>query len=134
MGTKARPFYRVVAAKSTAGRDSAFIENLGTYNPVKKSDRVMINAERCLHWLMEGAQPTDTVAHMLKQAGVLDQFFAARPNAAKKFKSLDKRTASMSVKSVVSAPKAEAAPAPAAVEEAPVAEAPAAEEAPAPTE
>lgn len=145
MGTKARPFYRVVAAKSTAGRDSAFIENLGTYNPIKKSDRVQLNNERCLHWLLNGAQPTDTVAHMLKTAGVLEEFFKQRPNAAKKYKSLDKRTASMSVKSVVSAPKAEAAapahvaeaaPAPVeeaapVVEEAPAAEAPAEEAAPA---
>ncbi len=134
-------------AKSSAGRDGAFVEVIGTYNPLTKPASVQIKEERALHWLMVGAQPTETVAYMLKKAGVLDKFFAARPAAAGKFKSLDKRTAPMSQESVVAAPakeeakaepKAEAAPAPAAepevaevaevAEATEVAEAPAAEE------
>jgi small subunit ribosomal protein S16 len=82
---------------------------------------------------MEGAQPSETVAYLLKKEGVLDEFFSQRPKAKDKFKFLDKTTGTMSKKSVVqempaAAPVAEA---PAPVEEAPVAEAPATEEAPA---
>lgn len=149
MGTKARPFYRVVVAKSTSARDGAFVENIGTYNPVTRPHQVIIKNDRALHWLMEGAQPTETVAYLLKQCGVLDEYLAKRPNAKRSYKFLDKRTGAMTKKSVVEAPVAaapapapapvavaepvvEAAPevvaeAPAAVEEAPVAEAPAAE-------
>lgn len=140
MGTKARPFYRIVVAKSSAGRDGAFVEIIGTYNPVNKPALMDVKKDRALHWLLTGAQPTDTVAHILQKNGVLDDFFAQRPNAKKTFKSLDKRTAAISKKTVVDpvpeAPKA-AAPAPvveapAPVVEAPVEEAPVvAEEAPA---
>lgn len=137
MGQKHRPFYRIVVAKSTAGRGGSFIEILGTYNPVSKPSTVTLNGDRSLEWLMNGAQPTETVAYILRKEGVLDKFFEARPNAKADYKFLDKRTAMMSKESVVKdAPKAEAAPAPEpapAVEEAaPVeaaAEAPAAEEA-----
>ena len=140
LGNKHRPFYRVVVAKSTAGRDGAFVEVLGSYNPVAKNrdERVKLNNERALHWLMMGAQPTDTVAHMLKQAGVLEEFFKARPNAVKKYKGLDKRVAAITTQSAVTttapAPVAEVATPAQAVEAAtPEAEvaAPAVEEAPA---
>ncbi|MBX3119168.1 MAG: 30S ribosomal protein S16 [Fimbriimonadaceae bacterium] len=132
MGNKGRPFYRVVVAKSTAGRNSSFIENLGTYNPILKPTHIEINEDRALHWLMQGAQPTETTAILLNKTGVLDKFFSERPSAKKDYKFLDKRTAATSVKSVMEVPTAkveEAAPAPAPVEEAPaaVAEAPVAE-------
>lgn len=123
MGNKHRPFYRIVVTKSTAGRNGAFIENIGTYNPLTKPSTVTLENERALHWLMEGAQPTETVAFLLKREGVLGQFFAARPKAEASYKFLDKSTALMSKKSVATV--AEAAP---AKVEAPVAEAPVAEE------
>jgi small subunit ribosomal protein S16 len=134
LGNKHRPFYRVVVAKSTAGRDSASVEVLGTYNPIARNrdERIKIKTDRALHWLMEGAQPTDTVAHMLKTVGVLEEFFKARPAAAKRFKGLDKRVAALSTESVASAvPAAAAVAAPVVEEAAPVAEAAPAEEAPA---
>lgn len=138
MGTKARPFYRVIVAKSSAGRDGAFVEIIGTYNPTLKNKLINIDQEKALQWLLSGAQPTETVAFLLKKAGVLDQFFAQRPKAKASYKFLDKRTAVMSTKSVIEAPVAAAAapePAPAPAPEPtpepePVAEAPAAEEAP----
>jgi small subunit ribosomal protein S16 len=135
IGTKGRPFYRVVVAKSTAGRNGAFVETIGQYDPVVKPTLININKERALHWLLEGAQPTETTAILLNKIGVLEEFFAKRPASKKDYKFLDKRTAAMSVKSVIEAPVAvaEAAPAPApapVVEEAPVAAAePAVEEA-----
>lgn len=134
MGTKARPFYRMVVANSTEPRGGKFVEILGTYNPVAKPVHMSIREERALHWLMQGAQPTETAAVVLNKAGVLDRYFEARPTAKKSFKFLDKRTAAISVKSVIEAPAVEAAPAPAPApapepEPEPVAEeAPAAEE------
>lgn len=150
IGTKGRPFYRVVVAKSTAGRNGAFVETIGQYDPVVKPTLININEERALYWLQQGAQPTETAAILLNKIGVLDKFLKDRPSQKKAYKFLDKRTAAMSVKSVIEAPAAVAeapapapapvaaaepepvvAEAPAAVEEAPVAEAPATEEAPA---
>lgn len=93
MGTKARPFYRVVVAQSTAARDGAFVEVIGTYNPLAQPHLVKIKGDRALHWLLSGAQPTETVAYLLKQEGVLDEFFAQRPKAKAGYKFLDKRTA-----------------------------------------
>ncbi|MBS1708066.1 MAG: 30S ribosomal protein S16 [Armatimonadetes bacterium] len=139
-GNKHRPFYRIVVAKADSGRDSAAIEFLGTYNPLTRPSTVTLKNDRALHWLMNGAQPTETVAIILDRAGVLADFFVQRPSAKANYKFLDKRTAAMSQQSVVSAtavaepvaaaPVAEAAPAaeavaeePAAVEEAPAAEA-----------
>jgi len=143
LGNKHRPFYRVVVAKSTAGRDGAFVEVIGTYNPTTKPKQINIKEDRALHWLLVGAEPTETVGVLLKNTGVLEKYFAERPTAKRKFKYLDKRTATMSAKSVVepvavAAPAAEAAPAaapapaaePAAEPVAVAEEAPAAEEAP----
>ena len=138
IGTKGRPFYRVVVAKSTAGRNGAFVETIGQYDPVVKPTLINIDKERALHWLLNGAQPTETTAILLNKIGVLEEFFKQRPASKKDYKFLDKRTAAMSVKSAIEAPAAVAeapAPAPAAKEEpvgepepAPVEEAPVAEE------
>ncbi|MCE9559368.1 MAG: 30S ribosomal protein S16 [Armatimonadetes bacterium] len=109
MGTKGRPFYRIVVAKSSAGRDGAFIEVIGTRNPTAaKGTRNVIDADKALKWLMDGAQPTETVAHILHEAGVLDKYLAARPSAKSKFKSIDKRTSAMTKKASIEAPKADA--------------------------
>ncbi|HVT13135.1 MAG TPA: 30S ribosomal protein S16 [Fimbriimonadaceae bacterium] len=113
IGTKGRPFYRVVVAKSTAGRNGAFVETIGTYDPVVKPTLININEERALHWLMQGAQPSETTAILLNKIGVLAKYFEARPSAKKQYKFLDKRTAAISVPTAIEAPKAEAAPAPA---------------------
>lgn len=130
MGTKARPFYRMVVAHSTEPRNGKFVEILGTYNPVTKPVHMSIREERALHWLMLGAQPSETAAIVLNKVGVLDKYFEQRPAAKKSFKFLDKRTAAISVKSVIETPTVEAAPAtkPEPTPE-PVAEAPVVEEA-----
>ncbi len=111
MGTKARPFYRVVVAKALSARDGAAVETLGTYNPTPREKVLEINNERALYWLLQGAQPTQTVAYLLKKSGALGEFFEQRPAARAKFKFLDKRTAVMSTASVIeAAPVAAAAP------------------------
>jgi len=70
-GSKKRPFYFIVVANSTAPRDGKFIEKLGTYNPLTVPATVRINRERSLHWLQNGAQPTNTCRRILSFKGVL---------------------------------------------------------------
>ena len=101
IGTKGRPFYRVVVAQSTAGRNGKFVELIGTYDPISQPKKIEVNQERALHWLRNGAQPTETTAYLLNKVGVLEQYFQERPGAKKNFGFLDKRTAATSVPSVV---------------------------------
>jgi small subunit ribosomal protein S16 len=111
MGNKHRPFYRIVVARSTAARDGSFIEQLGTYNPLTNPKHLEMKGDRALHWLLEGAQPTETVAVLMKKQGVLDEFFQQRPKAKASYKFLDKRTSAMSRQSAVTQVPTEA-PAP----------------------
>ena len=76
-GRHKRPFYRIVAADSRKPRDGRYIEVLGTYDPLKTPAAVAIKQERVLEWLKKGAQPSVTVHHLLRQAGVLKQLKAA---------------------------------------------------------
>ena len=71
MGAKKSPFYRIVVADSRYPRDGRFIEQLGTYNPLAEPAVVKVDAERAQAWIKTGAQPTDTVKRLLKQAGIL---------------------------------------------------------------
>ncbi len=75
-GAKKRPVYRIVVAEAASPRDGRFIEKLGTYNPMVERDhpeRLVLNAERIKHWLTCGAQPTDRVARMLGDKGVIEK-------------------------------------------------------------
>lgn len=76
-GAKKRPFYQVVVADERSRRDGSFIENMGTYDPTKNPAVVKLNAEKIIAWLGKGAQPTDTVRQLLKNAGILDKVSAA---------------------------------------------------------
>ena len=71
MGAKKSPFSRIVVADSRYPRDGRFIEQLGTYNPLAEPAEVKVDAERAQAWIKTGAQPTDTVKRLLKQAGIL---------------------------------------------------------------
>ena len=101
IGTKGRPFYRVVVAKSSAGRNGAFVETLGIYDPVAQPHVMEVNSDRALEWLRQGAVPTETVAYILNHEGILQKFLQERPNHQKKYKFLDKRTAAISMQSHV---------------------------------
>ncbi len=70
MGAKKAPFYRIVVADSRFPRDGRFIEELGTYNPLSEPAAVTVNGDRAKEWIKNGAQPTDTVKRLLKNAGV----------------------------------------------------------------
>ena len=71
MGAKKAPFYRVVVADSRSPRDGRCIEEIGTYNPLTEPATVHIDGEKAQAWIKNGAQPTDTVRTLLKNAGVL---------------------------------------------------------------
>ena len=69
-GRKSYAFYSIVIADSRAPRDGKFTEKIGTYNPNTDPATVDLNFERALHWVMSGAQPTDTVRNILSREGV----------------------------------------------------------------
>ena len=71
MGAKKNPFYRIVVADSRYPRDGRFIEEIGTYDPLKTPADVKIDADKAKQWIANGAQPTDTVKDILKKSGVL---------------------------------------------------------------
>ena len=71
MGAKKNPFYRIVVADSRYPRDGRFIEEIGTYDPLKTPADVKIDADKAKQWIANGAQPTDTVKDILKQSGVI---------------------------------------------------------------
>jgi small subunit ribosomal protein S16 len=70
MGQKKRPFYRIVVADARAPRDGRFIEEIGTYDPNQEPSVIKFNEEAAKKWLANGAQPTDTVAKLLKVSGI----------------------------------------------------------------
>ena len=71
MGAHKKPFYRIVAADARAPRDGKFIEEMGYYNPMTEPADIKIDAEKAQKWLANGAQPTDTVKRLFKNAGIL---------------------------------------------------------------
>ncbi len=73
VGAKKRPSYRLVVADVRAPRDGAFIEIIGHYDPLTDPETIVINEEKALRWLKEGAQPTDTAARLLTTAGIVEK-------------------------------------------------------------
>jgi small subunit ribosomal protein S16 len=71
VGAKKQPTYRVVVADSRSARDSRSIETIGHYNPRAEPVEVNIDEERAKQWLSKGAQPSDTVARLFRNAGIL---------------------------------------------------------------
>jgi len=83
MGRHKRPFYRVVAADARMPRDGRFLEVIGTYDPLKESDKASFKEDRVLDWLQKGAQPTDSVRGLLRQTGILKTFQEAKQSSGK---------------------------------------------------
>jgi len=67
-GTTNRPYYRIVVADKHSPRDGKFIEQVGTYDPTKKDKAPTLKVERVEFWIKNGAQPSETVASLLKKA------------------------------------------------------------------
>jgi small subunit ribosomal protein S16 len=68
-GAKKRPFYRIVVADSRSPRDGRFIDQVGFYDPTKNPAVIQLKKEKIEEWLQHGAQPTETVAQLIKKAG-----------------------------------------------------------------
>jgi len=66
MGAKKKPFYRIVVKEKRSKRDGAYLENVGTYNPMTNPAEVNLKHERIEHWISVGAQPTETVKSLIK--------------------------------------------------------------------
>jgi small subunit ribosomal protein S16 len=134
-GSKKRTYYRIVVANSRSPRDGAFIEKIGTYNPLLAKDdekRVILDTERAKHWLGVGAQPTDRVARFLDVTGVKERTARNNPKKAEPGDKAKERAEERAAKAAEAAEAAAAASAPAeepALDEAPAAEAPAEEQA-----
>ena len=67
-GKKKAPFYHIVVADSKSPRDGKIIEQIGTYDPMTKPSTININKEKLDQWMKNGAQPTDTVKALIKNA------------------------------------------------------------------
>ncbi len=82
VGKTKAPSYRVVVADSRFPRDGRIIENIGWYNPRVEPSAIHIDEEKVMGWLKNGAQPTDSVASLLKRTGVLARFEQTKSAAA----------------------------------------------------
>ena len=120
-GATKRPFYRIVVADARAPRDGRFIEKLGTFDPLKKTEdatRLVLDVEKAKAWMAKGAQPTDRVLRLLDSLGVMKREPRNNPEKAKPKKKAQEQAAA-------NAAAAEKAAAAAAVAAAAPAEAPA---------
>ena len=70
MGQKKAPFYRIIVADSRSPRDGRFIDEIGTYDPTVEPAAVKVDEEAAKKWLANGAQPTEVVARLFKNAGI----------------------------------------------------------------
>ena len=73
MGSKKKPFYRIVVADSRAPRDGKFIEEIGYYNPLTESKEIKVDAEKVNAWIKNGAKPTDTVNRLFKNNNIYSE-------------------------------------------------------------
>ncbi len=73
VGAKNRPSYRLVVADSRAPRDGAFINIIGHYNPLTDPETAVVDEEKALYWLRQGAQPTATAARLLSKLGIIEK-------------------------------------------------------------
>lgn len=82
VGKKKQPYYRVVVADARSPRDGRFIENIGRYHPRQHPSLIEIDQERAIHWLQNGAQPSDPVRVLLQKTGIWGQFTGEGPTEA----------------------------------------------------
>ncbi len=90
VGAKHKPMYRIVVTDSRSPRDGAFIEVIGSYNPLTDPETLNVNEDKALSWLDKGAQPTETTYRLLVKAGVMGKYESAHPS--RKFKMAKQKT------------------------------------------
>ncbi len=82
IGGKKKPYYRLVVIDQRKSRDGRTVEELGSYDPRQDPPLATVDEERTLHWLLNGAQPSDTARAILTRAGVIERFKQARQGGA----------------------------------------------------
>lgn len=78
IGAKKSPFYRVVVANSRSPRDGRFIEEIGTYNPLKDPAEFKVDEDKALKWMLDGAKPSDTVRNLFSNVGLMEKLHNAK--------------------------------------------------------
>ena len=116
VGKKKQPQYRLVVADSRAPRDGAFIETLGTYNPLTHPATISINGDRAKEWIAKGAIPSDRAVRLLASQGIIEA--PVLPQREKKVKA-DSGSEAPAAEAPAAAPAAAAPAAAAPAEEAP---------------
>ena len=81
VGSKKKPSYRLVVADARAPRDGAFINIIGHYNPLTDPETIVIDEEKALNWLRQGAQPTATATRLLSKVGIMEKFKTTKEKA-----------------------------------------------------
>ncbi|MBI5289116.1 MAG: 30S ribosomal protein S16 [Chloroflexi bacterium] len=120
VGKKKQPNYRLVVADSRAPRDGAFIETLGTYDPLTEPATIVINEERAKAWLAKGAIPSERAERLLASKGIVEA--PVTPQRAKKVTEEPKAEAPAAAATAPAAAAAPATEAAAPAEDAPAAE------------
>ena len=87
MGSKKRPFYRLVAADSRFQRDGRFLETIGYYDPMEKPCKFHVDRDKVFKWLRNGAQMSDTAESLLRKEGIVQEFNLEKANARSSEKS-----------------------------------------------
>lgn len=82
IGKKKEPHYRVVVADQRSPRDGKFIEIIGRYHPLQDPSVIDIDEERALDWLRKGAQPSESVANLLRKVGIWETFQTEKTGTA----------------------------------------------------
>ncbi|MBP7734555.1 MAG: 30S ribosomal protein S16 [Spirochaetes bacterium] len=78
VGTKKKPFYRIIAVDGREKRDGKCIDQLGRYQPIVEGEQFTIDETKLFHWLGKGAEPTHTIMQLLKKKGLWQKFKSAK--------------------------------------------------------
>lgn len=113
VGKKSQPSFRVIVQEHTSAVKGKFIEELGYYRPATKDKELVFKLDRVKHWIDNGAQPSDSVACLLKKQGVsgMEKFIDPRNRQRKSKKEVPEAAAKPAAPAAAEAPAAEAAPA-----------------------
>jgi small subunit ribosomal protein S16 len=112
LGKKKQPYFRVVVADSRSPRDGRIIENIGKYHPRAHPSVIEIDDERAMHWLQNGAQPSDPVKVLLQKTGIWERFTGEAPPPPKPEKPPKEAEASAEAAQPEQAEPSEEAPVP----------------------
>lgn len=80
MGSKKRPFYRIVVADSRRAANKKDIEVVGHYNPVAEPKEITLDEDLAMKWLHEGAKPSDTVRKIFSDRGLMERYHNEKNN------------------------------------------------------